>query len=146
VGSSTFDNPICLHGPLRGYLYFYFIQITLKGNFLAVWKTFEVLAVMNIKITVVCNVILCSSVDKYQHFRGTYCLHLQGERISHGEKTTSYSTLKVEGAGSSETLIIVYQSTWRHIAKHSDLRNLKSHRTRYLAAVWTSWPSLLCVL
>jgi hypothetical protein len=44
---------------------------------------FEVLTVVAIKNTVFWNVMPCSLVEVYQLISGTYCLHLQGRRVSH---------------------------------------------------------------
>jgi hypothetical protein len=61
-----------------------------------------------------------SLVEVYRPFGGTYCLHLQGRRVSHaGSKliadclTTSLFDLRMEIVLSSETLIDFYKTTWR---------------------------------
>lgn len=42
---------------------------------------FEVLMVVNIKIMVFWNVLLCSLVGRHQNFRGTCCLNLHGRSV-----------------------------------------------------------------
>jgi hypothetical protein len=49
------------------------------------------------KITVFCNVAVCSLVNMYQSFRGTCSLHLHDKRDA--------LTLKMEAVVSSETLV-----------------------------------------
>jgi hypothetical protein len=38
--------------------------------------------IISVKRTVVCDATLCSPVEVYRHFGGTYCLHLQGRSIA----------------------------------------------------------------
>jgi hypothetical protein len=51
------------------------------------WKNFnvielEVLIWVALKIAVFSKVRPCSVVEVYQHFSGTYCLHLQGQKAN----------------------------------------------------------------
>jgi len=55
---------------------------------------FEDFMTVMIQVKVFWDVILCSMVVVYQHFRGPYCLHLQGE------------------AQTSEMLVYYHNSTW----------------------------------
>jgi hypothetical protein len=36
---------------------------------------------VDIKITVVCGIVLCTFVDSYRSFEGTFCLHLLYPKI-----------------------------------------------------------------
>jgi hypothetical protein len=54
---------------------------------------------VNINITVFWDVTLCGLADRYQHYKGICCLYIQ------------FSTLKMDAASSSETLVHIYQIT-----------------------------------
>jgi hypothetical protein len=64
--------------------------------------------------------LVCSLVDVYQRFRGTYCLHHQGDEcVSHG----SLLTVVMEGVRTSETSLNVYQTTRLNIPENSHVHN-----------------------
>jgi len=42
-----------------------------------------VVMAVNIKITVLWDAMPCQLVARYQHLRGTYCLHFQGTKVWH---------------------------------------------------------------
>jgi hypothetical protein len=63
---------------------------------------FEVLTVMNMKMTVVRVVAPCSLIEFYRHFRGVCCLHRQGDKTS----------------------VNVYQTTRRNNPEDTNLRYL----------------------
>jgi hypothetical protein len=67
----------------------------------------------NLKVIVFWNVMLCNLIGHYKRFRRLCCLHLQG-RIVH------CPTLKMEGAHSSEMLVMVPQITQCHYTGDSD--------------------------
>jgi hypothetical protein len=50
----------------------------------------------------------CSSINRHQRFRGTYCIHSQD----------NYFTLKMETAGISETVVSIYETTGCYILEH----------------------------
>jgi hypothetical protein len=54
--------------------------------------------------------VTLGSVKKHKGFRGVCSLWLQGVTLLH-----LFSSLKIEAAGSSETLVFVYQTTQLHI-------------------------------
>jgi hypothetical protein len=60
------------------------------------------------------DLALCSFLDKYSCSGGIYFLHVQGRKIQ-------TSTLKMKAAGSSETLLPIYQATLRHVAEDHNL-------------------------
>jgi hypothetical protein len=72
----------------------------------------EFLTLMTIDITVLWDGKLCDLVKVYGCFGGTYCLHLQGQRVSQAS-----SKLKVEAVHSSEMSINFYQTTQCHIPR-----------------------------
>jgi hypothetical protein len=47
-----------------------------------IFVRFEVLSAVTMKRTIFWDVTLCSPVDVHQRFGGTYCLHLQGQKVS----------------------------------------------------------------
>jgi hypothetical protein len=69
----------------------------------------------------------CSVLMGYQRFRGSCCLHLQGEVADVGgngidtDPNTTPFTLKMKAALFSETLVFYYKTTWRHNTKEFDL-------------------------
>jgi hypothetical protein len=69
----------------------------------------------------------CSLVDVYKRFRGSCCLHHQGDGL--------LIALMMEAARTSETLVNIYQTTRRYNPEDSHLlthrrENLKSHLSR----------------
>jgi hypothetical protein len=75
--------------------------------------------VFSVKMAVFWVEALCSLVEVYQRFRGSYCLHHQG-------------ALMMEAARTSETLVNLCQTTRRYNPEDSHLRthrreNLKSY-------------------
>jgi hypothetical protein len=68
--------------------------------------------VVTLKGAALQEVVLGSSIDIYQCFRGICCLKL--ERVYS-------SVLKMEAAGSFKTLVNMYQSTWHHIPVGNNL-------------------------
>jgi hypothetical protein len=75
--------------------------------------TFQVLTAASMKMTVFWDVRLCCLVEAYRRFRGTCCLHHQGDE--------SLITLMMEAASTTETSINFYSSTWRNILEDSHL-------------------------
>jgi hypothetical protein len=78
----------------------------------------------------------CSSFKVISSLDGTRRLHLQGQ-ISQarnqgeaGSKQAYSSTLKMEEARSSETLIDFQRTTWRYIRKDRTLHNLRSENLK----------------
>jgi hypothetical protein len=67
--------------------------------------------VVKIEAKVFWVVTTCGVVVGYQHFRGPCCLHLQFTSLHFA---SLYSTLNVEAAKSSETLIPYFNTTWHH--------------------------------
>jgi hypothetical protein len=61
-----------------------------------------------VKMTIFCDVVPCSFVDVYQHFRGACCLHHQSDGYF------LLITLMMEAAGPSEMYINFFQSTWHN--------------------------------
>jgi hypothetical protein len=83
---------------------------TWKGSALPIWKLVWGIQLPNqinwtyvcLKITVFWTVMSCSLIERYQHYGGTCCLHLQHRRV--------YSlTLTMEA------LTLFYYITWHHI-------------------------------
>jgi hypothetical protein len=71
---------------------------------------YEYLRELTVKNTIFWNVILCSLVDVYQHFAGTYCLHHQSRWAAH----------------STETLINFNHATQHHIQEDNILHVISS--------------------
>jgi hypothetical protein len=75
------------------------------------------------KMTVFWHVAKCSLVEIRRHFRGTHCLHHQGEEC----------LLMTEEISTSETSVYFYQSTRSSILEESQFHtreNLKSHQLK----------------
>jgi hypothetical protein len=68
---------------------------------------FKVLVVKSINITIICDVVLCSLADIYHHFKGLYCLRLEG-------------TLKKEAVNSSKMLVYLHLTRRCHVADEND--------------------------
>jgi hypothetical protein len=47
---------------------------------------FEVPKAMTMKSTAFCNIMPCSPLEVHRRFGGTYCLHIQGQRVSQARK------------------------------------------------------------
>jgi hypothetical protein len=69
---------------------------------------YEILTKATVKITVILEVTLCSLVDRYQRFGGTYCFHLR-------------LTLMIEVIGLSEALVPLYRTARRHTLENRNL-------------------------
>jgi hypothetical protein len=93
---------------------------------------FEVLTAVVMKSTVFWDITPYSSLNVNQRFGGTYCLHLQGQRISWARSQhesrwqaeallvscLAYSsTLKMEPICSFRTLVDIHQTTWDYIPR-----------------------------
>jgi hypothetical protein len=50
----------------------------------------------------------CSSINRYERFRETYCIHSQD----------NYFTLKMDTVGMSETLVSIYETRECYILEH----------------------------
>jgi hypothetical protein len=59
-------------------------------------------------------VISYSLVEGYYHFRGTYCPHIQGERISQASREAADIMIKIMGFQDMMPFPL-YQTTWHHI-------------------------------
>jgi hypothetical protein len=70
---------------------------------------------MSIQITVFWDVTSCSLVHRHKCFRGTAYLHIQV-----GSDGVPLSSLKMEVAGFSKTLVPMYQTTWDCISEDCD--------------------------
>jgi hypothetical protein len=68
---------------------------------------FRALEVKSINMTITCNVVLCSLADIYQHFKGLYCLRLEG-------------TLKMDAADFSKMLVYLHLTRRCHVADDND--------------------------
>jgi len=71
--------------------------------------------VLNIMITVFQNIMLYSLVEMHQFFGVEPVASTIMAVISH-------STLKLEKAGFSQTLVHIYQTTWTHISGDHNLQ------------------------
>jgi hypothetical protein len=94
-----------------------------KGTYPVVetWTSCLFQLIDSIKITVFRDVMPYSLVDYDQCFDKIYCLHLQDGR----------AVLKMEAAGSSEMLVMIYQTTGHHIPEDS---NFLSHFSENLVS------------
>jgi hypothetical protein len=82
-------------------------------------------------------VMPCSLVEFYWHFRGIYCFHFQGWRVTQWSRLSLVFAfllfdLKMEVVYSSESLINFYQTTNYHIPEDISLHiyhheNIKTH-------------------
>jgi hypothetical protein len=78
------------------------------------------------------DVNLCHLIEVYGHFRGIYCLQLQGQSAIQASRTeysaccfVDYSsTLKMEEENASKMSAYVYQTVQCHIPRDSTLRNI----------------------
>jgi hypothetical protein len=96
-------------------------------------------------------------VDCYHSYGEIYCLHLQGRRVNLSWKSGSdtgrkgiifyaFYTLIIGGGGrvSSETLVMIYQTIWRHIifivtsVRTSNLVRIKKAHPNY-EVVFAKW-------
>jgi hypothetical protein len=75
--------------------------------------------------------MLCSLVEIYGYFGGTYCLCNQGRRVSRGSNMpllaaclACSSALNAEAVGSFETSVYVYQSTKHYIPEDVTLEEV----------------------
>jgi hypothetical protein len=60
----------------------------------------------------------CSLIDSYQHFKWTWCLHLQRRHLLPSLRYKSSSTLEIEATGSSRILITTIQIIQSHNPEH----------------------------
>jgi hypothetical protein len=108
-----------------------------------------------LKSSVFWGIMLCSPMKVSWHFRGTYCHHLHGQRISQARnkhdadsKLSSlvYSvTLKVKVICSSETMVYFHQTTQQYIPEDRTLQSYNCEKLnpkgrRLLHASWTEMP------
>jgi hypothetical protein len=82
------------------------------------WK--EKMNLRTVKLTILCGVLPCSRVGRYQRLDGSCCLPLNSRRV------------KKETASFSETQVSLHQITWHHIPGDRNVskyerKNLKSH-------------------
>jgi hypothetical protein len=68
------------------------------------FKAFEV---KSVNVTIICDVVLCSLADIYQHFRGLYCLCLEGN-------------LKMDAVNSSKMVVYLHLTRRCHVADDND--------------------------
>jgi hypothetical protein len=47
---------------------------------------------------------ICSLLDRYQRFDGTYCLHLQGENVSQVGEVAGYTEEEINGSCKAEVV------------------------------------------
>jgi hypothetical protein len=81
------------------------------------------------------------------HFRGNYCLDLQGQRVSLANKFLLARLLKLEAVRSSETLVDFFQSVLHHILKDcvlhlspaNNLCSQNSHNATSTGCTVTRW-------
>jgi hypothetical protein len=72
------------------------------------------------KNTVFSEVILCSPVEVHQHFRGTYCLHLQDQRVSQARSHQRAGGKKSIGRVSSSGM-------WQCVVQYNSNEFLEEH-------------------
>jgi len=90
----------------------------------------EVLVPVNMEITAFWDGILRISVDKY------HVSEQCSASISREKKARNYcSTLKLEAASFSETLLLIYQNMWCHVPEESALQVEAPQMKRYLTRV-----------
>jgi len=91
---------------------------------------FEVLMLVNMDITAFWDGILCISVDRY------HVSEQCSASIFREKKSRDYSsTLKMEAASFSETLVLIYQTVWRHDPEDSALQVEAPQMKWYLTRV-----------
>lgn len=79
---------------------------------------------MYVKTTFFWNGIQCSTTDRYQYFRETYCLHVQG-------------TPKLQATSSSKTMVPPHQTPEYHSVKHTALLTwVKITNIKITACYW----------
>jgi hypothetical protein len=83
------------------------------------YPRFEFLSAVTLKIAAEWNVTQCSLVDRYQCFTGTCCPYSRGQ-------DKAFSTLKMEAAGSSETMVTTYHITRCHIKRDNNPQKLNN--------------------
>jgi hypothetical protein len=93
---------------------------------------FEVLTAVAMKTVIFWNITECSPLKVNRRFGGTYCLLLQGRRISRArnkpesrcqaELCCCFSILKMEATCSSETSVDFQQTTRRYIPEDTTSR------------------------
>jgi hypothetical protein len=83
------------------------------------------------------GVTLCSLVEFYLRFRGKYCLHLHGRRVSPASNKQAahraliYSSiLNREAVYFSETAAKLYNTTWYHVLDDSTLYSNRRGNTK----------------
>lgn len=95
---------------------------------------------MSVKITSFLDVAQCTSsvIDGYERFKGTCYLHLQGKRyISASVFNVRRSDVKMKAAGSSKSLVPIYQGIRCHIQVD---RNLDLYHWLILSATCLKAP------
>lgn len=105
----------------------------------------------------------CSVTQVKQHFRGTFCLHSQGQRVSRVSKQAHNkqqsclafsSILMMEAVCSSKTLVTFSPAPWHSIPEHTiflmsysddDDDDSNMHCSPFLFVCWSgsgaSWPA-----
>jgi len=85
---------------------------------------------VSMEITAFWNGILCILVDRY------HVSEQCSASIFREKKARDYSsTLKLEAASFFETLVLIYQTMWRHVPEDSSLQAEAPHMKWYLTRV-----------